>query len=123
MFPGALVGPYVQPPDHAFCFTCRCGHYFAVIRYRVPHVVEWMVYNSWMLYCSRCGTRLGQSGRTAFLDDMVRWARAKSHGVRFLGLKEWEAREEAQAERWTQDHPTSPWGHRPTPAEFTEGGH
>jgi len=55
-----------------------------------------------------------------WLEDMVRWARGKQRGVRFLGLKENEEKERRAGERDKQvcgyDY------YRPTPTIFLEGG-
>jgi hypothetical protein len=56
-----------------------------------------------------------------WLTDMVRWARDKSRAVRFLGLKEFEAQQAAEAR--SDESAGRKSYYRPTPPEFLEGGH
>jgi hypothetical protein len=119
---GPGIGSYVKPPQGTYAFQCRCGRRVAWVDYRRPDVARWGTYRADTHYCDGCGTRLTSYMANEFwLADMVLWARAKKRGVRFLGLKEHEAREAANDRFDRMERRESCY--RPTPEEFLEGGH
>jgi hypothetical protein len=119
------VAPYVyeEPPRYVFAFRCRCGRCHALLRYGkgLDGYINMWAGNSFGggRYCPDCGTHL----ISGFLEQFVRYARDKHHrrGIRFWGLKEEEAREEA-LDRIARREGMGSY-YRPTNPAFLEGGH